>query len=62
MMVLCKKKDCFFRQGCAKEKSSYSYCGYSLITGELRGCPADNCNQYLPKSKAKKIGFKFKEE
>lgn len=47
-MYKCKKKDCYYRVGVVGSGSSptQSVCGYCLLTGELRGCPADKCDKY----------------
>lgn len=32
-------------------------CGYMLITGEPRGCPADKCDKFLPKTRYRRRGM-----
>lgn len=53
-MDKCKHTDCFWISGTYGD----SCCGYCLETGELRNCPADNCDKYISKAEAACVGFK----
>lgn len=53
-MDKCKHTDCFWISG----NYGDSCCGYCLETGELRNCPADNCDKYISKAEAACVGFK----
>lgn len=55
-MDKCIHNDCFYIT-----KQSYgglSLCSYCLETGELRGCPADQCDKYISRADAGKLGWK----
>jgi hypothetical protein len=39
------------------EGRRYMMCGYILITGEPRGCPADKCDKFLPKTRYRRRGM-----
>lgn len=60
-MHKCKRKDCYYchtHGGSNGAGSTTSLCCYMLETGEPRGCPADKCDKYIPRKKAKKLGRK----
>lgn len=50
----CKHTDCFYRMGSPShgDVTQTTHCGYILITGEPRGCPADKCDKYIPREGA----------
>lgn len=55
-MDKCTHDDCFYRT--KQSHGAFSHCSYCIETGELRGCPADNCDKYISKEEAEKLGWK----
>lgn len=53
-MVNCKHRDCFYIQG---NGGKFTNCGYLLVTGQLRGCPAGDCDKYISRKEAERIGL-----
>lgn len=53
-MVNCKHRDCFYIQG---NSGKFTNCGYSLVTGQLRGCPAGDCDKYISCREARELGL-----
>lgn len=41
----CEKKDCVYR---SENCGWLVTCDYLLMTGELRGCPIEDCDKYTP--------------
>ena len=57
-MVECRHWDCFYKQG---SSSGMTNCGYLLMTGEKRDCPAGDCDKYISCKEAKRFGMKKSE-
>lgn len=54
-MAKCKHPDCFYsRHG---GSNGFKCCHYLLWTGEVRGCSAEQCDKYVPRNNAKKLGL-----
>lgn len=47
-MYKCKHKDCAYKR--LDDSGNASSCNYLLLTGSPRGCPADACTRYKPRS------------
>lgn len=48
-------KTCVFGQyDVGNFKNGYYVCNYILITGHMRGCPADDCNKYEEKKRRRR--------
>lgn len=45
-------KGCFYRTYLS---SNVSVCDYAVVTGELRGCPPEECTHYMKKKRRKKV-------
>lgn len=59
-MDKCKKTDCFYcRVGYG---GNSTVCHYMLWTDNKRECPADQCDKYIPRLEARKLGMRCGEE
>lgn len=42
---LCEKKDCYYLR--SLNNKSDKFCAYCFLTGQLRGCPVEDCIRYM---------------
>lgn len=63
-MYKCKHTDCIYKMGSPShgDVSTVTHCGYILITGNPRGCPADKCDKYISKAEARRREIKRLED
>ncbi len=60
-MVHCKKGDCYYARPISGSKGGPTACHYMLMTGEVRGCPGAQCDKYMPRLEARRLGMKYRE-
>lgn len=41
----CRREDCIYR---SENCGWFVSCDYLLMTGDVRGCPIENCTKYTP--------------